>query len=432
MAWYDGLFSGSSGAGGLSDDDKKTLANSGLLQAGLQILGNNSTPGVTPGQALSSGLLGGLNSVQQGSQSLIKQRSELANQQFQQAQQADQVDQMQRRRAIQDLAKGFVKPDGTFDMPGYQQALAQQDPQAAMELHQNELHGQLLQAQTKKAEAEASAKQTREINSGNSIMTQEQQPDGSWKTIATGARFAPQQTQNRYQFVTGADGKQYRANAQTGDLQPVLNADGTPFSAAPKAGAGPGMAGGRQGAAAQIKAFDQRNKMQQEANNGVDSAYKAAETLTGVPEAQLRQLPLDQLEQMIANKGSITGPGSQLIHPLNYQALGTYGTQAAMANAVLNSQGNKPTDADIKFGKDASFAPDKTLGLNARLIRQQIERAQKAADQINTLKTQFDNGGALPAGVTPGGVGIGEVPGSVNQPTATTPLDQALARYGAR
>jgi len=88
-----------------------------------------------------------------------------------------------------------------------------------------------------------------------------------------------------------------------------------------------------------------------------------------------------------------------------------------MANAVLNSQGNKPTDADIKYGKDASFGLGKPLKLNASLIRQQIEKGQKIADQVNTLKTQFDNGGSLPNQITPGGVGIGEVPGSPNQPT---------------
>jgi len=87
-----------------------------------------------------------------------------------------------------------------------------------------------------------------------------------------------------------------------------------------------------------------------------------------------------------------------------------------MANAVLNSQGNKPTDADIKYGKDASFGLGKPLQQNAKLIRQQIERGQKVADQINTLKTQFDNGGSLPSQITPGGVGIGEVPGTANQP----------------
>lgn len=42
---------------------------------------------------------------------------------------------MQRRQQIQDLALKFAKPDGTFDMPGYQSALSQLDPQAAMELH---------------------------------------------------------------------------------------------------------------------------------------------------------------------------------------------------------------------------------------------------------------------------------------------------------
>lgn len=42
---------------------------------------------------------------------------------------------MQRRQKIQDLALKFAKPDGTFDMPGYQQALMQVDPESALSLH---------------------------------------------------------------------------------------------------------------------------------------------------------------------------------------------------------------------------------------------------------------------------------------------------------
>jgi len=100
-----------------------------------------------------------------------------------------------------------------------------------------------------------------------------------------------------------------------------------------------------------------------------------------------------------------------------------------MANAVLNSQGNKPTDADIKYGKDASFGLGKPLQQNAKLIRQQIERGQKVADQINTLKTQFDNGGSLPDQITQGGVGIGEVPGSPNQPIGGSAASTQGKRY---
>lgn len=125
-------------------------------------------------------------------------------------------------------------------------------------------------------------------------------------------RFAPQQQDKSFQFMSGPNGQLFRANPRTGEMAPVTNPDGTPFigGGKPGAAAGGGMAGGRQGAAAQIKAFDQRNKMQQEANNGVDSAYKAAETLTGIPEQQLRGLPLDQLQKTIEDKGSTTGPGS--------------------------------------------------------------------------------------------------------------------------
>lgn len=61
MAWYSGLFGSNTG---LSDQDQSSLANQGLLQAGLGILAANGQPGVTPFQAISGGLLGGLNSVQ--------------------------------------------------------------------------------------------------------------------------------------------------------------------------------------------------------------------------------------------------------------------------------------------------------------------------------------------------------------------------------
>lgn len=58
-----------------------------------------------------------------------------------------------------------------------------------MELHQNELKGQLLQAQAQKYQADARAKATREINSGSNVITQEQQDDGTWKTIAQAPRW---------------------------------------------------------------------------------------------------------------------------------------------------------------------------------------------------------------------------------------------------
>lgn len=68
MAWQD-LFAGNQP--GLSDDDKNQLANSGLLSAGLSVLANNRSPGTTPMQALSGGLLGGIQSAQQGGQQLV-------------------------------------------------------------------------------------------------------------------------------------------------------------------------------------------------------------------------------------------------------------------------------------------------------------------------------------------------------------------------
>jgi len=219
-------------------------------------LAANGQPGVTPFQAISGGLLGGIDSISQGANDLQRRRYTGA---VEQATMAD----MQRRQQIQALGAKFIRPDGTFDTPGYRQALSALDPQMAMEMQQNELRGQLLQAQAAKANSEAKAKAIRQIPEGNNIVTQEQQDDGSWKVLGSGPRWQPQQVDKSFQFVSGPNGQLYRANPRTGELAPVTNPDGSPFIGGGKAGAaaGPGMAGGRQGAAAQIKAFDQRNKM---------------------------------------------------------------------------------------------------------------------------------------------------------------------------
>lgn len=191
MAWYDGLLGATPGA---SEDERANLARSGLLQAGLGVLSANAQPGVAPIQAIAGGLLGGINSAQQGARQLQDDKFQQQRQQFAQTQMADQQDQMARRRSIQDLARGFVKPDGTFDMPGYQQALAQQDPETALELHKNEQQSQLVGLQTQKAQRDLNTAPTREIDMGSNKLTQEQQADGTWKTIATAGRFAPQQS----------------------------------------------------------------------------------------------------------------------------------------------------------------------------------------------------------------------------------------------
>ncbi|SEO74353.1 hypothetical protein SAMN02800692_1852 [Luteibacter sp. UNC138MFCol5.1] len=114
---------------------------------------------------------------------------------FQQAQMDDQQQQMQRRRQIQDLALNFVRqnPDGSsaFDEGGYTQALMSVDPQAAIELHRNTLAARMQELQTQKTQRELNTPDLRRIEQGNNILTQEQQADGSYKTIATAGRFAP-------------------------------------------------------------------------------------------------------------------------------------------------------------------------------------------------------------------------------------------------
>jgi hypothetical protein len=64
-----------------------------------------------------------------------------------------------------------------------------------MELHQNEIRTKAADLQAQKAQRDLSTAPTREIDMGNNKVTQEQQPDGSWKQIATAGRFAPQQSE---------------------------------------------------------------------------------------------------------------------------------------------------------------------------------------------------------------------------------------------
>ncbi|NKJ22024.1 hypothetical protein [Dyella sp. SG609] len=61
-------------------------------------------------------------------------------------------------------------------------------------MQQNLLHSKLYEAQAQKAQADARAKAVRQINSGNNIVTQEQQEDGSWRPLATAPRWQPQQS----------------------------------------------------------------------------------------------------------------------------------------------------------------------------------------------------------------------------------------------
>jgi len=73
---------------------------------------------VTPIQAISGGLLGGINSAQQGARQLQDDKAQQQRMQLQQAQMEDQQQQMQIRRDIQDMALPFFS-DGKNDMAGF-------------------------------------------------------------------------------------------------------------------------------------------------------------------------------------------------------------------------------------------------------------------------------------------------------------------------
>ncbi|MDQ0010539.1 hypothetical protein J2T07_002729 [Luteibacter jiangsuensis] len=124
---------------------------------------------------------------------------------------ADQQEQMQRRRAIQDLALKHVTPgpDGkpVFDQQGYVAELASMDPQAAMELHQNELRNKLTELQTQKTQDELN---TRDITQGSNVLHQTRpSADAPWVTEST----AP-----RWQRPSGGGGEQTAIERNAGFL----------------------------------------------------------------------------------------------------------------------------------------------------------------------------------------------------------------------
>lgn len=166
---------------------------------------------MTPIQAISGGLLGGINSAQQGARQLQDDKFQQQRMQFQQSQMDDQQQQIQIRRDIQDMALPFFS-NGKNDMDGFIAKVQQKYPQQAMELHQNELRSKLADLQAQKAQRDLNTPDIRKIESGNNIITQERQADGSYKPIATASRFAPQQSASSALAQQVALLKQYGAS----------------------------------------------------------------------------------------------------------------------------------------------------------------------------------------------------------------------------
>jgi len=101
-----------------------------------------------------------------------------------------------------------------------------------MELHQNELRSKLADLQAQKAQRDLNTPDIRKIESGNNVVTQEQQPDGSYKPIATASRFAPpQQSETARQIAEfrklGATDDQLKAKfgLTAGDSDTALTPD---------------------------------------------------------------------------------------------------------------------------------------------------------------------------------------------------------------
>jgi hypothetical protein len=330
--------------------------------------------------------------------------------QFQQSKMDDEQEQIRIRRDIQDMALPFFS-NGKNDMEGYIAKVAEKYPQQAMELHQNELRNKLVGLQTDKAQRDLQGT-TREINSGDNILTQEQQPDGSWKTIATAPRWNPKQMgiggsggaggghfgPGAFQLIQGKDGQYYNVNKITGEVTPV------------QAG-GAGVIGNNtfRDTSQQLKNADATQASEAGIDN-VTNAINAANALkmskgigegTGIIGGITRNIPGTDAYTFGRDLDSFKG--SLFLQAFN---------QLRGGGAITDVEGQKATDAISAIDPNMSKADViKHVDVAVGVLRQGLERAKKKG-----MAVQKATGGAPQAASAPQGMTV----------------EQALALHGGK
>ncbi|MCZ8113807.1 hypothetical protein [Silanimonas sp.] len=160
----------SAGPYALNEDDRKALAQNGLLQAGLSMLATPSN-GM---QGIARGLLAGVQGVQQGAGDLVNDR-------YRTDVMARTQSQMDANTARETAMRGVLNPDGTLNTEGWQR-YAELDPIEAMRLRQ--------QVDAANAPKPLTPRETRTLVDGGFSITQEWDgTTGQWQEIARAPRW---------------------------------------------------------------------------------------------------------------------------------------------------------------------------------------------------------------------------------------------------
>lgn len=160
----------SAGPYALNEDDRKALAQNGLLQAGLSMLATPSN-GM---QGIARGLLAGVQGVQQGAGDLVNDR-------YRTDVMARTQSQMDANTAREEAMRGVLNPDGTLNQEGFA-AYAQLDPLEALKLR--------MQVEQANAPKEFTPNPTRTRIAGRQEIQEEFDPrTGQWTQIGVGERW---------------------------------------------------------------------------------------------------------------------------------------------------------------------------------------------------------------------------------------------------
>lgn len=160
----------STGPYALNEDDRKALAQNGLLQAGLSMLASPSNGT----QGIARGLLAGVQGVQQGAGDLVNDRYRTDVMARTQA-------QMDANTAREEAMRGVLNPDGTLNQEGFA-AYAQLDPLEALKLR--------MQVDAANAPKLRTPNPTRTRIAGRQEIQEEFDPiTGQWSQIGAGERW---------------------------------------------------------------------------------------------------------------------------------------------------------------------------------------------------------------------------------------------------
>ena len=119
------------------------------------------------------------------------------------------------------------------------------------------------------------------------------------------------------------------------------------------------------------------------ANQVYDSTLSYAEAITGLSKQQLSIMTPSQIEKAVKERGKrvFQGPvmgGIPLISKISNADILPYSMAAAQGQALINNPTGQVTGPDIQQALSTQPNMEQPLGVQARLIRQNLEQALKA------------------------------------------------------